>query len=208
MALKEIFLLALGLVLLFGCTGPAEEIPETGEEMNETEETTVSEPTEEIAVFETSKGTFEITLNREKSPITVENFVTYVNSGFYDGTIFHRVIPSFMIQGGGFTNDATEKETNAPIVIESNNGLKNVKGAVAMARTMDPNSATSQFFVNTVDNAFLDYTPTNPGYTVFGEVTSGMEVVMEIEGVQTANRGQHQDWPVEDIVITKAYMKK
>ncbi|MFH1393739.1 MAG: peptidylprolyl isomerase [Candidatus Micrarchaeota archaeon] len=165
------------------------------------------EPAREIAVLETSKGNVEIELYRASSPVTVENFVSYVNSGFYDGMIFHRVIPGFMIQGGGFGGDKVEKETNPPIKLESDNGLSNKKGTIAMARTNVPDSATSQFFINTVDNAMLDYTPSNPGYAVFGKVVSGMDVVLEIEKVATANFGMHQNWPIENVVITKAHMK-
>lgn len=163
----------------------------------------------EIAVIETSKGTIEIELDRDKAPITVENFVTYVKAGFYDGTIFHRVMDGFMIQGGGFTPEGEEKETNDPIKLESGNGLKNTKGTVAMARTMVPDSATSQFFINVADNAFLDaQAPGQDGYAVFGKVISGMDVVNDIKGVETGTKGPHDDWPVEDIIITKAYMKE
>ncbi|MFH1221681.1 MAG: peptidylprolyl isomerase [Candidatus Micrarchaeota archaeon] len=160
----------------------------------------------ETVVLETSMGNIEIELNRAKAPVTVENFVTYVKAGQYDGTVFHRVIKGFMIQGGGFAG-GKEKPVQAPIKLESNNGLKNTAGTVAMARTNDPNSATSQFFINVADNSFLDYTPSNPGYAVFGKVTSGMDVVKKIEAVQTASRGNYDDWPVQDVVIQKAYMK-
>lgn len=162
----------------------------------------------EIAVIETSKGTIEVELDQENAPITVENFITYANEGFYDGTVFHRVIPGFMVQGGGFTQGGTEKETHGPIALESNNGLKNLRGTIAMARTMDPDSATSQFFINTVDNEFLDYASGNDGYAVFGKVVSGMDVVDSIESVETSNRGMHGDWPVEDVVITRVYLKQ
>lgn len=161
----------------------------------------------EIVVIETSKGTIEVELDRENAPITVENFVTYVNEGFYDGTIFHRVIPGFMVQTGGFTQDGVEKEVHSPIKLESDNGLKNIKGTLAMARTMVPDSATSQFFISTADNSFLDYAPGNDGYAVFGKVISGMDVVESIESVETATNGMHGDWPVEDVVITRVYIK-
>ena len=161
----------------------------------------------ETVVLETSMGNIEIELNRAKAPVTVENFVTYVKSSQYDGTVFHRVIKSFMIQGGGFTAAGSEKPVRAPIKLESNNGLKNTQGAIAMARTNNPNSATSQFFISTVDNSFLDYTPNNPGYAVFGKVTSGMDVVKKIEAVQTSSHGNYDDWPVQDVTINKAYMK-
>lgn len=161
----------------------------------------------EIAVFETTKGNIEIELDRDHAPATVENFVSYMNSGFYDGTIFHRVIEGFMIQGGGFTPDGKEKQTNPPVKLESDNGLSNLEGTIAMARTNDPDSATSQFFINVANNTFLDHGPENDGYAVFGKVISGMDAVNKIKSVQTAARGHHDDWPVEDVVIIKAYMK-
>jgi len=184
-----------------------EEVPEeTGEPAaNESEGADMGE----IAVIETNKGTIEIELDRENAPVTVENFVNYVNSGFYDGTVFHRVIPNFMIQGGGFTAEGVQKETNAPIKLESDNGLKNLQGTIAMARTNDPDSATSQFFINVVDNPALDYASGNDGYAVFGKVTSGMEVVDDIASVKTTTKyGYYADWPVEEIVIEKAYLKE
>lgn len=161
-----------------------------------------------IVILETTKGNIEIELDTNHAPITTANFLAYVNSGHYDGLVFHRVIKDFMIQGGGFTISGVQKDTNSPIVLESNNGLYNTEGTIAMARTNAPNSATSQFFINTVDNDFLNYTPGNPGYAVFGKVISGMEVVKAIEGVQTGTKGGHGDWPIEDIIITKAYVKK
>jgi len=160
-----------------------------------------------IVVLETTKGKIEIELDTNHSPVTTANFLAYVNSGFYDGLVFHRVIKGFMIQGGGFNSFAVQKTANAPIVLESKNGLFNNEGTVAMARTNDPNSATSQFFINTVDNHFLNYAPGNPGYAVFGKVIKGMEVVKAIEAVETGKRGSYSDWPKEDIVITKAYVK-
>jgi len=160
-----------------------------------------------IVVLETSMGNIEITLNPEKAPITVANFLTYVNEGFYAGTVFHRVIPNFMVQGGGFTADGTQKPTHDPIKLESNNGLKNDIGNVAMARTNIPDSATSQFFINVANNAFLNYVPGNDGYAVFGTVTAGIDVVNAIEQVRTATRGSNADWPVQDITINKAYVK-
>ncbi len=166
----------------------------------------------EIVVMETSLGTIEIELNRDKAPITVENFVNYVEDGYYDGLSFHRIIRGFMIQGGGLDSTGEYKETRAPIAIESQNGLKNVRGAIAMARSSDPNSATSQFFINTVNNENLDYPSFDGyGYTVFGLVISGMEVVDAIEAVATDTRdtpyGSMSDWPIEDIIIISAYMK-
>ena len=163
-----------------------------------------NEPAQEIVVLETSKGNIEILLDREHAPITVENFLTYVSEGHYDGTVFHRVIDGFMIQGGGFLPDGTQKSTHDPIVLESDNGLKNVVGSIAMARTNSPDSATCQFFINVADNTFLDYAPANPGYAVFGKVVLGMDVVNEIKSVETSS----QDWPVEDITINTAHLKQ
>ncbi|MBU4352376.1 MAG: peptidyl-prolyl cis-trans isomerase [Nanoarchaeota archaeon] len=167
---------------------------------------TMAEVSNEVVVLETSKGIIEVELDREHAPITVENFLSYVNEGFFEGTIFHRVISGFMIQGGGFLPDGSQKETKAPIKLESNNELKNVVGTIAMARTMVPDSATSQFFINTVDNDFLNYAPGNDGYAVFGKVIVGMDVVKAIEAVETSSNGANQDWPVEDVVIEKAYL--
>lgn len=148
----------------------------------------------------TSKGTIKIELDKEKAPVTVENFVSYVNSGHYNKTIFHRVIDKFMIQGGGFDEKMTQKSTKSPIKTEASNGLKNVRGSIAMARTNDVNSATSQFFINLVDNSFLDY-PNNGGYTVFGKVTEGMNVVDDIATTKTGSFGMHGDVPLKPIVI-------
>jgi peptidyl-prolyl cis-trans isomerase A (cyclophilin A) len=175
----------------------------------------LGQPTE-IVVFETSMGTIEIQLDRQHAPITVNNFVTYVKAGFYDGTVFHRVYAGFVIQGGGFTVNGTEKTTNAPIKLESNNGLKNLVGTVAMARTTSPDTATSQFFINLVDNSVLDYSASSSGYAVFGKIVSGMDVVNNIAKVKVENRNvtlpvygsvPFEKWPVQDIVITRAYMK-
>lgn len=160
-----------------------------------------------VAVFETSMGDIEIELDAEKAPVTVENFISYVESGHYDGTVFHRVIPDFMIQGGGFTVEGVEKPTRPPIKLESQNGLKNTRGSVAMARTNIPDSATCQFFINAVDNDFLDYAPGNPGYAVFGKVASGMEAVDKIRAVKTGVKNGMQDWPNQEVIIKKAYMK-
>jgi len=159
-------------------------------------------------VMETSKGTIEIDLNERDAPVTVANFLTYVDEGFYDGTVFHRVIDGFMIQGGGFTPDGKQKKTHSPIELESQNGLKNKRGSIAMARTNVPDSATAQFFINVADNAMLDYAPGNDGYAVFGKVVSGMEVVDSIKSVQTTTKGGMADWPVEDVMIEKVYRKK
>ena len=157
--------------------------------------------------FETSKGVIVLELDAEKAPKTVANFLSYVESGFYNGTIFHRVIPKFMIQGGGFDVDMKQKPTNDTIPNEANNGLKNVKGSIAMARTSAPHSATAQFFINVVDNSNLDFTSETPhgwGYAVFGQVTQGLDVVLSIEEVGTGNQGMHQNVPLEPVVIEKA----
>jgi cyclophilin family peptidyl-prolyl cis-trans isomerase len=152
----------------------------------------------------TSMGTMKIELYPDKAPKTVENFLQYVRDGFYDGTIFHRVISGFMIQGGGFTSDMAEKDTRAPIENEAANGLKNVRGSIAMARTGDPHSASAQFFINTVDNPFLDYqsaTVQGFGYAVFGQVVEGLETLDAIKKVATASRDGHDDVPTSAVVI-------
>ena len=152
--------------------------------------------------MDTTEGNIVIELNEAKAPITVENFKNYVDDGYYAGLIFHRVIDGFMVQGGGFDADMKQKGTKAPIKIESNNGLKNERGTVAMARTSDPNSATSQFFINTQNNTFLDYPGQDGnGYTVFGKVVEGMDVVDKMEKVKTGFKGPHGDVPVEPITI-------
>lgn len=155
----------------------------------------------------TNHGVITIKLDAEKAPVTVKNFEDYVKSGHYDGTIFHRVIDSFMIQGGGFESGMRQKPVNAPIKNEAANGLANDKYTIAMARTSDPQSATAQFFINTKDNTFLNYTAPNPqgyGYCVFGKVVEGMDVVDKIGKVKTGNLGGHGDVPKEDVIITKA----
>jgi len=155
----------------------------------------------------TNLGDFTIQLDAEKAPNTVKNFLEYVNNGSYNNTIFHRVIDSFMIQGGGFEPGMKQKPTLAPIQNEAANGLKNDKYTVAMARTGDPHSATAQFFINTKDNTFLNYTAPNQqgyGYCVFGKVVEGMDVVDKIGKVKTGNSGGHGDVPKEDVIITKA----
>ncbi|HNJ77057.1 MAG: peptidylprolyl isomerase [Rhodocyclaceae bacterium] len=157
--------------------------------------------------FTTSLGAFTLQLDAEKAPKTVENFLAYVAAGHYDNTIFHRVIKGFMIQGGGFEPGMKQKECRAPIDNEAANGLKNKRGTIAMARTGDPHSATAQFFINVVDNDFLDFkAPSGQGwgYCVFGEVTEGMETIDAIRAVRTGNKGFHQDVPVDDVIIEKA----
>ncbi|MBL8287810.1 MAG: peptidyl-prolyl cis-trans isomerase [Rubrivivax sp.] len=158
----------------------------------------------------TSEGDIVVELDAAKAPKTVANFLGYVKSGHYDGTIFHRVIPGFMVQGGGMKPDMGEKKTLAPIPLESRNGLANARGTLAMARTMDPNSATAQFFINLVNNAFLDQPNARDGngYAVFGKVVSGMEVVDKIAAVPTGNAGGHQNVPVKPVLINKASVEK
>jgi cyclophilin family peptidyl-prolyl cis-trans isomerase len=159
-----------------------------------------------VVVMETSKGTIKIELFEKKAPITVKNFLDYVDAKFYDGVIFHRVIPKFMIQGGGMLPGLKEKPTRAAIKNESDNNLSNERGTIAMARTSDPNSATAQFFINVVDNKFLDRAMArdNVGYCVFGRVIEGMDVVDKIVAVPTGSRGGHENVPTEDVVIKSA----
>jgi peptidyl-prolyl cis-trans isomerase B (cyclophilin B) len=157
--------------------------------------------------LETSKGLIRVELDEARAPISSRNFLEYVDSGHYDGTVFHRVIPGFMIQGGGFEAGLRQKSTRASITNEANNGLKNEHYSLAMARTSAPHSASSQFFINATDNAFLNFTSESPsgwGYAVFAKVIAGTEVVDAIERVKTSSRGGHSDVPVEDVVITRA----
>jgi peptidyl-prolyl cis-trans isomerase A (cyclophilin A) len=157
----------------------------------------------------TSMGDIVLELDKDKAPKTVDNFVQYVKAGHYDGTIFHRVIPDFMIQGGGMKPDMGEKPTRAPIPLESRNGLSNLRGTVAMARTMVANSATSQFFINVKDNTFLDQPNARDGegYAVFGKVVDGMDVVDKIRVVPTGGKGPHQNVPVQPVLIKKATLE-
>lgn len=159
-----------------------------------------------VVIMSTSMGDIKIELYLDKAPETVKNFLSYVNDKFYDGTIFHRVIPGFMIQGGGFTPDMKQKPTKAPIKNEADNGLKNDTGTIAMARTSVVDSATSQFFINLVDNDFLNHGDRDFGYAVFGKVIEGMDVVRKIAGVKTANHGPFQDVPVEPVVIKSVHV--
>jgi len=155
----------------------------------------------------TNHGVIKLELNAEKAPKTVANFLNYVKNGHYDGTVFHRVIDGFMIQGGGFEAGMKQKPTEAPIENEANNGLKNERGSIAMARTNDPHSASAQFFINVADNDFLNHsspTPQGWGYAVFGKVVEGLDVVDKIKSVKTGSKGFHQDVPVDDVVIEKA----
>jgi cyclophilin family peptidyl-prolyl cis-trans isomerase len=154
--------------------------------------------------FETTLGDFTIELFDKEAPLSARNFLDYVDAGHFDGTVFHRVIPGFVIQGGGMTADMKQKPTRAPIRNEADNGIKNRRGTLSMARTNDPHSATSQFFVNLVDNAFLDPGRGGAGYAVFGNVTEGMSVVDAIAKVKTGNKGGHQDVPLEPVVVKSA----
>ena len=196
-------------LFILGCASTNSAIasqtqPNSASNVNPQETTMSNMPLVEL---ETSMGNITIELNEEKAPKTVENFLNYVNSGHYEGTIFHRIIDGFMIQGGGMDAEMNEKATNAPVENEADNGLKNDKGTIAMARTQDPHSATSQFFVNVKDNDFLNHSGKNMqgwGYTVFGKVTSGMDVIEKMRGVPTGRFGMHADVPKEPVVINSA----
>ena len=207
----SLFIMVISLVLIWGCK---KEEPQTKEApiVQEEIETIDIEPERNVVEnknpkvkLETNMGDIVIELNAEAAPITVKNFLGYVENGFFDGLIFHRVIDGFMIQGGGFTADMQRKQTNAPIKNEASNGLKNDRGTIAMARTNDPDSATSQFFINHKDNNFLNYTGSaNPGYAVFGKTVEGIDVVDKIAVVRTTTRNGMQDVPVEPVVIKSA----
>ncbi len=161
-----------------------------------------------MVILETNMGEIHINVDANNAPITAKNFTNYVADGFFEGTIFHRVIPNFMIQGGGMTEDMQQKPTKATIENEAKNGLKNNKYSVAMARTSAPHSASSQFFINVADNEFLDFPGQDGwGYCVFGEVVSGQDVVDKIQSVETLNLGGHADVPASSIIITKAFIK-
>jgi cyclophilin family peptidyl-prolyl cis-trans isomerase len=183
-------------IMLCGC----------GEQMNKTPvKNETIKPQRNLVKLQTSAGDIVIELNAQAAPVTVKNFLGYVREGFYDGTIFHRVIHGFMIQGGGFTTEMAKKETHDPITNEAGNGLKNARGSIAMARQNDPDSATCQFFINHVDNQPLNYvSDAKPGYTVFGKVTEGMSVVDTIARVETTTRSGYSNVPVEPIVIKSA----
>ena len=164
-----------------------------------------------MVTLKTNHGDITLELYADKAPKTVENFLSYVQDGFYDNTIFHRVIDGFMIQGGGMTPDMEQKETKAPIENEANNGVANEAGTIAMARTNDPHSATAQFFINVKDNDFLNFSSESMngwGYCAFGKVTEGMDVVEKIKNVKTGNYGYHQDVPVEAVIIEKAVVSE
>ena len=194
--LFTVFAVAI-VVLAVGC--------DRQEERTVVEESKQMDAGQKQVKLETSMGDIVIELNEEESPITVKNFLRYVEEGFYDGTIFHRVIPDFMIQVGGFTADMREKQTHRPIVNEASNGLKNDRDTIAMARTANPDSATSQFFINHKNNDFLNYSgQSKPGYTVFGKVVEGIDVVDAIAAVKTTRKGRYSDVPVEPVVIKSA----
>ncbi|NQX87834.1 MAG: peptidylprolyl isomerase [Halioglobus sp.] len=184
-------LLTLCLVLLLPASGMAEE-----------QAVGVTPTKNPVVIMRTSEGDISIELFAEKSPVTVANFLAYVDAGFYNGTIFHRVIPNFMIQGGGFNEALQQKKTNDPIINESKNRVHNTRGTIAMARTNDPNSATAQFFINQRSNLQLDWAPGREGYTVFGEVLDGMEIVDFIATADTGQAGGMRDVPKEPVVIT------
>ncbi|ATJ82718.1 peptidylprolyl isomerase [Halomonas beimenensis] len=163
-----------------------------------------------MIILQTNFGDIHVALNHDKAPKTAANFEQYVRDGFYDNTLFHRVIDGFMIQGGGFDLDFNQKPTRDPIENEADNGLTNDRGTLAMARTQDPHSATAQFFINVADNDFLNHRGKNIqgwGYCVFGEVVQGMDVVERIKGVATTRRGMHADVPAEDVIIQRAYVQ-
>ncbi len=193
--IRTLVLFSTSLLLLSSC----------GDRTSNNEIEKIMEKTMTQVTIKTSVGDIQLELNNEKAPITVENFKTIANSGYYEGTIFHRVINGFMVQGGGLTADMDNKPSGtSPIQNEANNGLSNDRGTIAMARTMDPHSATSQFFINHKDNGFLNHTGENSqgwGYAVFGAVTEGMEIVDQIAEVATGSSGGHQDVPVEVITI-------
>jgi peptidyl-prolyl cis-trans isomerase B (cyclophilin B) len=158
--------------------------------------------------IETSLGDIEIELNKEASPETVSNFLQYVKEEYYNNTVFHRVISNFMIQGGGYEREGGGKDPRGPIKSEANNGLKNERGTVAMARTNDPNSAKAQFFINVNNNSFLNHSNKNAGYTVFGKVSKGMDVVDKIRTTKTTVKNGSKDWPVDEVVMKKVYIKQ
>lgn len=200
-ALKISFIVMLSFISssLFAKDAPVKETPSAITEVT-TQAVVNNKP---IAVMTTNMGVIEIELNRDKAPISVANFERYINEGFYNNTTFHRIISNFMIQGGGFSTDNVQKATHAPITNEANNGLRNIRGAICMARTSNKDSATSQFFINVVDNSFLDHGVRDYGYAVFGRVINGMDIVDKIRYVSTG-RG---DVPVRPVIIEKVEIK-
>lgn len=202
-------LFAAFVASILGCEqsglGQIEKTQPEGETAEKTDnKTTETNGGSSMVIMSTSMGDIKIELYPDKAPVTVENFLAYVNDGFFDGTIFHRVIPGFMIQGGGFVSDMNQKPTKAPIKNEADNGLKNEPGTLAMARTAVVDSATSQFFINVANNDFLNHDSRDFGYAVFGKVVEGMDVVNKIAVVKTGRKGPHQDVPVEPVVIESA----
>jgi len=225
--MKKILFFSLALMLITGCTnyGSIQNELEKSVQENKTTDNELTIPVQPIenqeininqdlnnmekAKIKTSLGDIIVALDAENAPITVENFKSYIANGFYSNTIFHRVMPGFMIQGGGFDIGGNQKATKAEIKNEAKNGLKNDRGTIAMARTMVVDSATSQFFINLEDNDFLDYRDDdNYGYAVFGQVVEGMEVVDKIAEVKTGNNGPHQNWPIENVVIESIELVK
>ena len=202
----RVILLLVMFGLVFGCDKDKDSVSEEENSIkNFSEETRQMDAGSKRVKLATSMGDIVIELNEEAAPVTVKNFVRYTEEGFYDGTIFHRVIPGFMIQGGGFGADMVKKPTHESIVNEASNGLKNDRGTIVMARMDDPDSASSQFFINHNDNDALNYSgQNNPGYAVFGKVVEGMDVVDKIAAVQTGNKGQYGDVPVKAVVIESA----
>jgi cyclophilin family peptidyl-prolyl cis-trans isomerase len=205
--MKKTFLKSLVAVIMLAAQGVrAQDSKPAAPAAPDAKPAETSQPLKGIvkATLETSKGTLELELDADKAPLSVANFVNYAKKGHYDGTIFHRVIPGFMIQGGGFTADMQQKPTDKPIQCESKNGLKNARGTLAMARTSDPHSATSQFFINVKDNGFLDFPGQDGwGYCVFGKVAKGLDVVDAIVAVPSTTKAPHQNVPVDPITITK-----
>ena len=204
--IRQVLRLKRNTIFLFGLLMAVFMLPSAQATSLSTKQGT-SMSTNPQVLLKTNKGDITIELDAEKAPKTVENFINYVNAGFYNGTIFHRVINNFMVQGGGFEVGMAQKETSASIENEANNGLKNDRYTLAMARTNDPHSATAQFFINVADNDFLNHTNPTPngwGYAVFGKVVDGIDVVDSIKGVKTGNKGFHQDVPVDDVIIENA----
>ena len=199
-----IVLISVIFALVCGCNDKS-GVLEKDNTKDSIEESTQMDAGPRKVKLTTSMGDIVIELNEDAAPVTVKNFLMYTQKGFYNGTIFHRVMPNFMIQGGGFNTDMIKKPTQAPIINEANNGLKNDRGTIAMARTNNPNSATCQFFINHRDNGPLNYGGSNkPGYAVFGKVVEGMDVVDKIASVRTANKGRRANVPVEAVVIKLA----
>lgn len=195
--LGRLLVIPVGITVLVSVTGDAAAADAKGKKGDRP-----------VVVFSMPEGDITIELYPEKAPITVRNFLNYVDSGFYDGTIFHRVIPGFVIQGGGYTETLQQKPTEPPIKNEADNGLKNERGTLSMARTSDINSATSQFFINLKDNDFLDHGSRDFGYAVFGKVIDGMDVVDKIAAAPTTQRGPFQDTPIRPLVTDKAQRKQ